>query len=239
MVKLERRYAMSEDEKTRGEAPENPVIETDDQELPNQDGQSDSAEVEALKKQLHDTKAELTRVQQARAELERRMSGELAELKGKVDVLLTGAGRQHEQEQPADPLSFLDDESLKEEYLSDPEKAVGALRKTARVLATAIVNLDRKLDSSLSKLAEDLSERWQTVDPEVIEAAESLAQDPELRGLPRKALLAIAKRLAKKPEGHDDRNSAPGRAPGGGRGPSGTVDAYDSRIKELLKRGGW
>ncbi len=176
------------EEQVSGTAQEEPGLEdpTTPTELPDQ-GAEEGGEPEGVEKALKDTKAELTRVQQERAQERRDMAERLARLEGRLE------GVQKPEPPAEDPFAFLDDPSYAEGFFDDPKKALDAHRKTVNVFGNALLARDRKI--------EELERKMQSIenrpDPSVMQKINELRKDPDYKGFTVDQLAVLVRKQQK------------------------------------------
>ena len=168
-----------------------------------------------------ETKAgdELAQLRRDREEL----MADKARLEGRLEVL--GTKKEPEQE-VEDPLAYLDDEQFQEDFFENAGNALRPVRDLYRLTGTALLARDRQI----AELRQELeSLRESKSDPEMDARIADLKKDPDLAGLPRASLAAIAKKFGK-----STKREFPGSAPSGGRATGGS--SGDSRLDKTVAK---
>jgi len=195
-----------------------------------------------LAKRLRDTQAAFHQARQELAELKKKLE-QVDELRGSVDAIIkmkdqTAAAPEEKGE---DPLSFLYDNRITEDLLTDPDKMVGTLRRVSDVFARAIVGLQRDLTQRVEEIKSAIEEQRvvSTADQKVISLVNELSKDSELAGLPRVRLIKIAQKIlsnvgkSEETEGRTRVPEYPGSPPRGGTVKGADMDGTDELVRRI------
>lgn len=174
-----------------------------------------------LEKALKDTKAALTREQQAKADLRREMD----ELKGQVQALTAIKGSEQEAKPEENPLAFLDDPQYLQTLLDEPENVADAIKRMSQFIGNTLRARDAFYASEFQKR-----------DPEVKRHNEKIAElrkNPALAHLDDATLAAAITAMKPEEEEEDEPPPAPGSL-GPGRTPG--RPRKDSQMEAEISR---
>jgi hypothetical protein len=190
-----------------------------------QDGEVQAEGTDKSSKRIKDQQAEITRLQQERAEFREKM----ARLEGVVETLSKGKEQSRQQE---DPFSFLDSEDFQQEVLNSPDKALPrAMKAIIERTGDALIYQEKKFREEIERLKSDMNRPSQSV----MQKIKELKADPDYGTLDDKALAVIAKKqLAAAGTGRQAREF-PGSPPKGGGRVAAKVDSNPEFEKEVSR----
>jgi len=190
---------------------------------PKQGGESGLAE------QLRAASAELTKIQQERAELRER----LARLEGAINSVVAAreSGRAKADE---DPFAFLDSSDLREKFYEDAAVPIAAMKQIVGLIGRALAERDSMWREEIVKLRGMINRP----DEAVAEKIAELKADPRLAGASEDVLQAIAERMVEK---KPPKKEYPGTAPTSGRVAtrSGLHPDDERAVREVMARMGY
>ena len=221
------------------QAPDQELL--DDEGLPGEDGpeedyrpgtDEEGGEEKGLAKALKDTKATLTREQQARAELERK----LAKAEGAIEQLSSMSPK--EKKEKAEAITdFLDDPTFQDRLLDDPANLVTALKRLVSDIGHELGRRDEFIMRSVKQLS---PERQQ-----LKEKIEELKNSDEFAGWDEEFLVPVAKKLVEVDKGGEEEEGDEPRLrgiAGGGRrvaSKSKRKDPQEAAVEDYMRRLGY
>lgn len=190
---------------------------------------------EGVEKALKDTKRELTKLYDERAEMREKM----AKLEGVVETLSKSGEKAVDP--PVNPFAFLDSEEFKEEFFSTPDKPIGAFKNIVEVFGNALLARDERIaaqERKLEEMREDMRSSSSRPNPEIAEAMAELKKDSDFAGFTDKQLFVLAKKSldsnGKKPFLGNPSSGRRAQQGGGSGDPQ-----FDKAVKEMMRKIGY